>query len=62
MSSEEIQKQFTEKYRFVWKQMLLNDDSKTADIVSEMEDLFLSYGTKMFKDGLDAGEKIYSRK
>lgn len=62
MSSEEIQKHFTEKYRFVWKQMLLNDNSKTADIVSEMMDLFLSYGTKKFYDGLDAGEKIYSRK
>jgi len=62
MSSEEIQKQFAEKYRFVWRQMLLNDNSKTADIVSEMMALFLSYGMKMFKDGLDECEKIYSRK
>ena len=62
MSSEEIQKQFTEKYRFVWKQMLLNNNSKTADIISEMFDLFIDYGIQKFHDGLDAGEKIYSRK
>lgn len=61
MSSEEIQKQFTEKYRFVWKQMLLNDNPKTADIVTEMMDLFLSYGTKMFTDGLNEGVKIYNK-
>ena len=57
MSSEEIQKQFTEKYRFVWKEMLLNDNSKTADIVSEMMTLFLSYGTQKFFDGIDSAAK-----
>lgn len=61
MSSEEIQEKFTKKYRFVWKQMLLNDNPKTADTVTEMMDLFLSYGMKMFKDGLDSAEKIYNK-
>tara|TARA_Y100000401_G_C8150271_1_gene139228 strand:- start:102 stop:302 length:201 start_codon:yes stop_codon:yes gene_type:complete len=62
MSSKEIQEKFTEKYLFVWKQMLLNDNLKTADIVSEMMDLFLSYGTQMFNNGMDSAEQIYSIK
>lgn len=61
MSSKEIQKKFIEKKHIVWKQMLEQDNSKGADMVSKMCDLFLDYGAQMFKDGLDKGEEIYNK-
>ena len=59
MSSEEIKKQFTEKRRIIWDQMLEKNNLKCMDMVSEMFDLFIDYGVQMFKDGLDKGEQIY---
>ena len=61
MSSEEIQKQFTKKFRNSWREMLAKHDEKGMNEIQEMFDLFIDYGVQMFKDGLDKGEEIYNK-
>tara|TARA_Y100000356_G_C11082144_1_gene194609 strand:- start:211 stop:393 length:183 start_codon:yes stop_codon:yes gene_type:complete len=60
MSSKEIQKKFTEKYRNCWRKILANHDISMNEM-EEIFDLFLDYGAQMFKDGLDKGEEIYNK-